>query len=87
MKIPNKHKRTLILIIENMSNFERKSPSLLAVLGSGGHTTEMLKMVESLDCENYRKTFVHANTDSMSAKKLLALPTKDFRVRILHELL
>ena len=56
--------------------------SVLSVLGSGGHTTEMLKMVEGLDSKHYSKTFVHANTDTMSARKLLALSSKDFQVRL-----
>lgn len=53
-----------------------KALSLLSVLGSGGHTTEMLALVESLDHDKYRRTFVHANTDSMSAKKLAMLPSQ-----------
>ena len=58
----------------------KKPVSLLSVLGSGGHTTEMLKLVESLDQDNYQKTFLHANTDSISAKKLLLLSSQDFQV-------
>merc|ERR1711860_184317 len=48
--------------------------------GSGGHTTEMLTLVESLDQDKYHRTFLHANTDSMSAKKLTMLPSQDFQV-------
>ena len=58
----------------------KKPVSLLSVLGSGGHTTEMLKLVESLDQDNYQKTFLHANTDSISAKKLMLLSSQDFQV-------
>ncbi len=57
-----------------------KPVSLLSVLGSGGHTTEMLTLVESLDQDKYHRTFLHANTDSMSAKKLTMLPSQDFQV-------
>ena len=63
-----------------------KKTSLLSVLGSGGHTTEMLKMVESLDSKKYHKTFIHANTDSMSARKLLLQPHQDYQVSLNCEL-
>ena len=72
-----------------MSNLTQgdKKISVLAVLGSGGHTTEMLKMVEGLDRNHYSKTFVHANTDTMSARKLLTLLPQDFQVRLLFQLI
>ena len=47
------------------------STSLVAVLGSGGHTTEMLKLVGALSSREYNpRTFVYANTDDMSPEKL-----------------
>lgn len=44
---------------------------LLAVLGSGGHTAEMLKLVEALNDDMYSpKTFVFAKTDTVTQDKL-----------------
>ncbi|KAH7728036.1 UDP-N-acetylglucosamine transferase subunit ALG14 [Aphelenchoides avenae] len=45
---------------------------LLAVIGSGGHTTEMLKLMDSLGPQYSPRFFVIANTDVMSEKKVLA---------------
>ena len=57
--------------------------SLLAVLGSGGHTTEMLKLVQALNDEKYTpKTFVYAKTDFISPEKLKNLNTTDFDVSL-----
>ncbi|KAG0712396.1 UDP-N-acetylglucosamine transferase subunit ALG14 [Chionoecetes opilio] len=44
----------------------------LVVLGSGGHTVEMLKMVAALDPQKYSpRIYVVADTDEISHKKLL----------------
>ena len=57
--------------------------SLLAVLGSGGHTTEMLKLVQALNNDKYTpRTFVYAKTDLISPQKLKNLNTMDFDVSI-----
>lgn len=44
----------------------------LVVLGSGGHTTEMFRLLKALDCTaKYEpRIYVHANTDKMSRIKL-----------------
>ena len=43
---------------------------LLIVLGSGGHTTEMINIVKSLDEEIYGpKTYLYSSTDNMSKSK------------------
>ena len=64
-------------IDENLVN----QASLLAVLGSGGHTTEMLKLVGALSsCEYNPRTFVYANTDIMSPEKLKNLTNINFQV-------
>ena len=48
--------------------------SLLAVLGSGGHTAEMLKLVGAMNKEKYSAiTFVYAKTDKISPEKLKGL--------------
>ena len=55
--------------------------SLVAVLGSGGHTTEMLKLVGALNSHQYNsRTFVYANTDVMSPEKLKNLTNTNFQV-------
>ena len=52
---------------------ERKI-KLMIVLGSGGHTTEMFNLVESLDKQRYwPRIYIHASTDEMSRKKVDSL--------------
>ena len=66
-------------IDENLVN--QASTSLVAVLGSGGHTTEMLKLVGALSSRDYNpRTFVYANTDDMSPEKLKNLTNTNFQV-------
>ena len=61
---------------------ENRKVSLMAVLGSGGHTAEMLKMVEALEQDKYSpKYFVQASTDKMSTRKLVTLQNHEFEVR------
>jgi len=54
----------------------------LVVLGSGGHTAEMLRLVTALDLRVYCPlTFVLADTDLRSEEKLkLTFPTTDYEV-------
>ena len=49
----------------------RSSPcSMLVVLGSGGHTAEMLKMLGGIRLENYQpRVYVAAGSDTMSVQK------------------
>ena len=62
----------------------RKKPSsgklrvkTLVVLGSGGHTGEMLKLTDSLDKHNYHPiVYVIANTDSLSLERLRNLNSR-----------
>ena len=66
-------------IDENLVN--QASTSLVAVLGSGGHTTEMLKLVGALSSRDYNpRTFVYTNTDDMSPEKLKNLTNTNFQV-------
>lgn len=57
---------------------------ILIVLGSGGHTAEMLYMLESLDFKNFSKiTFLKSNKDTQSKKKtinFLKEKTKNFEI-------
>merc|ERR1712241_789843 len=58
---------------------DAKNGSLLAVLGSGGHTSEMLKLVEAFDNDTFHeRTFVCAKTDVISPRKLNDLKNHDF---------
>mmetsp|Transcript_33863 Transcript_33863/g.78758 ORF Transcript_33863/g.78758 Transcript_33863/m.78758 type:complete len:216 (+) Transcript_33863:49-696(+) len=44
----------------------------LVVLGSGGHTMEMLSLLKDLDQDKYRCDFILGDTDSTSLKKVQA---------------
>jgi len=49
-----------------------KKASTAIVLGSGGHTTEMLKLVSNLDKEKFTpRIYFAANTDEFSVKKVV----------------
>lgn len=48
----------------------RESLSLLVVAGSGGHTTEILRLVGSLSSAYSPRHYVIADTDEMSANKI-----------------
>ncbi|MPC87838.1 UDP-N-acetylglucosamine transferase subunit ALG14 [Portunus trituberculatus] len=62
---------------------QHKTVKTLVVLGSGGHTVEMLKMVAALDPVKYSpRMYVVADTDEISHKKLLEVE-KDFKVCLL----
>lgn len=59
---------------------QHKTVKTLVVLGSGGHTVEMLKMVAALDPVKYSpRMYVVADTDEISHKKLLEVE-KNFKV-------
>ncbi|WAR23499.1 ALG14-like protein [Mya arenaria] len=49
---------------------EHDKVSLLAVLGSGGHTTELLRLVDRLGDHYQPRFYVLANTDAMSRAKV-----------------
>merc|ERR1711962_486930 len=57
----------------------QKNGTLLAVLGSGGHTSEMLKLVEAFNDDMFiERTFVYAKTDIISPRKLKDLNNQNF---------
>ena len=59
---------------------KHKTVKTLVILGSGGHTVEMLKMVDALDPKKYNpRIYVVADTDEISHKKLLEVE-KNFKV-------
>ena len=60
---------------------KQRNGSLLAVLGSGGHTSEMLKLVEVFSDDMFiERTFVYAKTDIISPRKLKDLNNQNFHV-------
>ncbi|XP_049570744.1 UDP-N-acetylglucosamine transferase subunit ALG14 homolog isoform X4 [Orcinus orca] len=48
----------------------RRSLSLLVVAGSGGHTTEILRLLENLSDAYSPRHYIIADTDEMSAHKI-----------------
>ena len=62
--------RWLLAKDKKMSSAERKI-STMVILGSGGHTSEMIRMISVLNSTRYYpKTFVLAQTDKFSLNKL-----------------
>ncbi|CAF1555361.1 unnamed protein product, partial [Adineta ricciae] len=50
---------------------QKKTISTLIVLGSGGHTTEMFRLLSGTDPNVYKpRHYMIASTDKMSAKKM-----------------
>nr|XP_057916947.1 UDP-N-acetylglucosamine transferase subunit ALG14 homolog [Doryrhamphus excisus] len=65
----------LYLTIGNVSNYKPESKGripVLVVAGSGGHTTEMLRLMESLSAAFSPRLYVLADTDRMSEDKVRA---------------
>mmetsp|Transcript_31429 Transcript_31429/g.82430 ORF Transcript_31429/g.82430 Transcript_31429/m.82430 type:complete len:253 (+) Transcript_31429:433-1191(+) len=60
--------------LASTSQSQSRGPrSALVVLGSGGHTTEMLRLLGALNLQSYTpRTYVYAETDRMSPTKLAA---------------
>ena len=58
---------------------DRRKKRTLVVLGSGGHTTEMLRLLDHMQKETYKPRYYFlANTDHMSIKKLKLRSVRDF---------
>lgn len=59
------------------SNKPREKPcpvKTMIILGSGGHTAEMLRIVKHLNIKNYSpRVYIHARTDKLSAEKVREL--------------
>ena len=58
--------------------------TFLIVLGSGGHTTEMLKLLKSIEpkASRVRITFVVADTDSSSIPRISSVLSNKFKYQI-----
>ena len=56
---------------------------LLVVLGSGGHTTEMINIIKDLNEEKYGpKLYLYSSTDNMSKSKAESIFSNEDDVRI-----
>ncbi|XP_067892935.1 UDP-N-acetylglucosamine transferase subunit ALG14 homolog [Heterodontus francisci] len=64
--------RVLLVLkrVEAHKPAKQRLASILVVLGSGGHTTEILRLMESLSASYAPRHYVIANTDSMSEEKV-----------------
>ena len=59
------------ILSKDLQSSDEEKVSTLVILGSGGHTTEMLRLVSALSDEKYTpKKFMLAETDSSSIHKL-----------------
>ncbi|XP_044003942.1 UDP-N-acetylglucosamine transferase subunit ALG14 homolog [Aphidius gifuensis] len=59
-------------------NDKSKTIKTMIILGSGGHTTEMLRVVKYLNFNNYTpRVYVHADTDQMSENKISDIDNND----------
>ena len=75
----------LILIYYFFTRYKyTNKKEILIVLGSGGHTAEMLYMIENLDFNNFTKIiFLKSNQDKLSKNKtinFLNKKTKNFKL-------
>ncbi|KAM8782500.1 UDP-N-acetylglucosamine transferase subunit ALG14 [Rhynchonycteris naso] len=60
----------LWLLLHSQVVVPRKSVCLMAVAGSGGHTTELLRLLEHLSSAYSPRHYVIADTDDLSAQKI-----------------
>lgn len=59
----------------------------IIILGSGGHTAEMIRILKYLSFENYSpRIYVHADTDVMSIEKVKDLEKNntDYKIKQIH---
>ena len=61
----------IFLVIDKFTTKKHSKKFLLIVLGSGGHTGEMIRLLDNFDCDNYRKIcFIRSNNDKGSEIKM-----------------
>ncbi len=59
------------LLLRGKPPKKKSNIDVMIVLGSGGHTMEMMKLVSVLDKDKYSpRTYVHASTDILSSEKV-----------------
>ncbi|XP_011645223.1 UDP-N-acetylglucosamine transferase subunit ALG14 homolog [Pogonomyrmex barbatus] len=77
--------RACYLMFIKRNKFREKScpAKTMIILGSGGHTAEMLRIVKHMNIKNYTpRIYVHAQTDKLSAEKVKNLEdsNKDYKI-------
>ncbi|RLU19660.1 hypothetical protein DMN91_008217 [Ooceraea biroi] len=73
----------LILIKRNKPRKGSCPVKTMIILGSGGHTAEMLRIVKHFDLTNYSpRIYVHAQTDKLSGEKVRDLESgnQDYKI-------
>lgn len=61
----------LIFIKRNNPRESSRPVKTMIILGSGGHTAEMLRIIKHLDLKNYSpRIYIHAQTDRLSRDKV-----------------
>lgn len=73
----------LIFIKSNKPRGKSRPARTMIILGSGGHTAEMLRIVKHLNVENYSpRVYIRAQTDKLSAEKVRDLEgsNKDYKI-------
>lgn len=66
----------LWIVLHSRVVVPRESLSLMAVAGSGGHTTEILRLLEHLSSAYSPRHYIIADTDEMSAQKISSFELK-----------
>lgn len=74
--------RTLYLIrFKSRNKFKKKCARTLIVIGSGGHTSEMIRHVKNLDPNLYQpRLYVMADTDTSSEPKIKELELEYLKI-------
>lgn len=66
----------LWIVLHSRVVVPRESLSLMAVAGSGGHTTEILRLLQHLSSAYSPRHYIIADTDEMSAQKISSFELK-----------
>jgi hypothetical protein len=67
----------LVMKFSKSTNTKQKNKRIMIILGSGGHTTEMIQILQKFKYENYESiTFITAKSDKLSVQKALSLLNK-----------
>ena len=80
--------RILFIIAQNghTTTRSRKTPAkTMIVLGSGGHTTEILRIVRHLDFNCYSpRIYIHARNDNLSGKKVKNVELNQIDYKVIY---
>ncbi|KAB0362888.1 hypothetical protein FD754_007044 [Muntiacus muntjak] len=83
----------LWVVLSPRAPVPRRSLSLLVVAGSGGHTTEILRLLENLSDAYSPRHYIVADTDEMSTHKINSFeqnradrnPSATFLIKVLYQ--